>query len=52
MKKQTYTVTDDQIAALEGLYKKPGMKKSEHVRRAIDIYIAASKRSRQRSIHR
>jgi hypothetical protein len=48
MKKQTYTVTDDQIAALKKLRKKTGMNKSEHVRRALDAYLSHAKRTRQK----
>lgn len=48
MKKQTYTVTDAQIAGLKALRKRTGMNKSEHVRRAIDAYLAKNKRERHR----
>lgn len=40
MKKQTYTVTEAQITQLKKLRKKTGMNKSEHVRRALDAYLA------------
>jgi hypothetical protein len=48
MKKQTYTLTDAQIAALRVLFKKTGMSKSEHIRRALDAYIHGTNPNRNK----
>jgi hypothetical protein len=44
MKKRSFSLSENQIAALQALSKKTGLVISEHVRRAIDQYLAHLKR--------
>jgi predicted transcriptional regulator len=39
MKKRTFSLSENQIEALQALAKKNGLVISEHVRRAIDAYL-------------
>jgi hypothetical protein len=43
MKKRTFSLSENQIAALQKLAKKSGLVISEHVRRALDAYLGRQK---------
>jgi hypothetical protein len=49
MKKRTFSLSENQIALLQALYKKTGLVISEHVRLAIDAYLANIKQTRNKS---
>jgi hypothetical protein len=45
MKKRTFSLSQNQIAALQKLAEKSGLVISEHVRRALDAYSSHGKRA-------
>jgi predicted transcriptional regulator len=48
MKKRTFSLSENQIAALQAIAKKTGLVISEHVRRAIDAYLERQKAAQKR----